>query len=508
MLDAGPRPTAAPETGPLSAPTDIGARRTSFDIAVQIVGRVGNLALGVVVTLVLVRNLGGARFGQWSTIFAISQIAANFGELGLAQVAVRHAAAEPERDSDWLSALVSLRLILAVPIALASAVAAYLIVPTHAGKIAGLLVSGGMLLGAPAAIVAVFQLRVRNDISTGLMTLNSLIWAGAVLIVAALSGSLLAFAATFVAVSALTNAVTVVTAMRFVKVRLRGTSAYWRELARVGIAVGAAGILVTFYVKLDQILVLEFAGSRDAGLYGVAYRILDQVQFIPISVATTLFPLIAASYPRDILRVRRLMQSMAEYLTIASLPILAFTIVAARPIMRVLFGSQFAAAAPALPILMGAFVCVSFGYLSGNMVVILGLQRRFLRNAALALVLNAGLNILLIPRYGFLAAAWITLVTEIFVTGLTMLAVVRKLEMRPQFARFARTALAAATMAGLVALGRVLGVPFGGLVAVAAVGYAAAVWLLRVITIEEVRTVIHDRGNSSDAPAETAVDAP
>ena len=98
---------------------------------------------------------------------------------------------------------------------------------------------------------------------------------------------------------------------------------------RVGIPVGIAGIFVTSYVRLDQILVLEFAGARQAGLYGAAYRVLDQVQFIPIAVMTTLFPLIASSYPGSMDRVRSLLQLAAEYLTIATLPILAFTIVAA-----------------------------------------------------------------------------------------------------------------------------------------------------------------------------------
>src|SRR5581483_1637816 len=108
----------------------------------------------------------------------------------------------------------------------------------------------------------------------------------------------------------------------------------------------------------------------------------EQVQFVPSSVMTTLFPLIAASYPRELGRVRALLQNAGEYLAMASLPALAFTIVAARPIVELLFGGSFAAAAPALPILMGAFVAISFGYLNGNMVVLLRLQRAFFLYAA------------------------------------------------------------------------------------------------------------------------------
>ena len=67
---------------------------------------------------------------------------------------------------------------------------------------------------------------------------------------------------------------------------------------------------------------------------------------------------------------------------------------------------------------MAAFAVICFGYLGGNLVVLLELQRLFVRNAAIALVFNVVLNLLLIPPYGFLAAAWVTLATEILVVSL------------------------------------------------------------------------------------------
>jgi O-antigen/teichoic acid export membrane protein len=468
----------------------VGARRASLDILVQVIGRVGNLALGVVVTLIVARTLGTRGFGEWATIFAVTQIAANFGELGLKQVAVSRAAREPAREADWLGALVSLRVMLAIPIMIASVVAIVLIAPTHQSRTAGILIALLVLLSAPGAITAVFQLRVRNDISIAIMTLNSVLWTAGAITVAMVSKSIVAFAAVFLAVEASTTFIACLLALRLTSVHLASSRRLWGALMRVGMGLGAAGILVTLYVRLDQILVLEFGGSRQAGLYAAAYRILDQIQFIPISVMTTLFPLIASAYPRDLARVRRLLQSAGEYLAIASLPALAFTAVAADPIMRLLFGVQFNAAAPALPILMGAFVSISFGYLAGSMVAILELQRRFFGYAAVGLAVNASLNVLLIPRYGFLAAAWVTLVTEVMVMSLTMRSVLRGLAMKPSTGRFRRTLLAALAMGALTWLARRAGVPLYGLVAVAALSYSALLLSLRVLTLGEVKAVL------------------
>jgi O-antigen/teichoic acid export membrane protein len=469
---------------------EVGARRATTDIAVQIVARILNLALGVVVTLILVRGLGSRSFGVWSSIFAITQIAASFGDLGLIEVAVSRAAGDPEHEASWLGALLSLRLLISLPITLLSVAGVLLIAPGYEGKLAGVLLSLLLFFGALTALNIVFQLRVRNGISMVILTLNSVVWAGAVVAVAAAGGGLIAFALAFAATAVLTTALTVTLALRLATVRLRGARELWRPLLKVGVGLGLAGVLVTGYVRLDQILVLELAGSRQAGLYGAAYRLLDQVQFIPISVMTTLFPMIAAAYAGNRVRARELLQTAGEYLTMASLPILAFTIVAAEPIVRFLFGVQFLAAAPAVPILAGAFVSISFGYLAGNMVVILELQVRFALYAAIGLAVNATLNLLLIPRYGFLAAAWVTLLTEVTVMSLSMRAVLGSLSMTPRFQRILRTLVAAAIMGLVTWVARLVGVPLAGLAVVAAITYLPALFLLGVIAPEEIRAVL------------------
>jgi O-antigen/teichoic acid export membrane protein len=471
-------------------PIEVDARHMTRDVAIQIVARILNLALGVVVTLVLVRGLGAHDFGIWSTLFAVTQIASSFGELGLSSITVSRAAADPEHESLWLGALLQLRTVLVIPITLGSLIGVLLIAPSAHARLAGVLIACVALVGVPGAVSVVFQLRVRNDISMGLLTTNSILWALAVVGVSALSGGIVAFAVAFLVTNALTTGLTFVFARKHARISLRKARRLWGTLLRVGVGVGIGGILVTSYVKLDQILVFEFAGSRQAGLYGAAYRLLESVQFIPISVMTTLFPLIASAYRSRRERAFALLQAAAEYLTMASLPILAFTIVAASPIMAFLFGRQFVAASPALPVLAGAFISISFGYLVGNMVVILELQRAFVRYAAVGLVLNAVLNVLLIPRYGFQAAAWVTVVTEFTVMSQAMRKVLSTLGMTPAVGRLLRTFAAAAAMGAITWLARIAGLPLGALAAVAALSYFPFLLALGVITPAEVVSVL------------------
>jgi len=335
------------------------------------------------------------------------------------------------------------------------------------------------------------------------MTVNSVLWTAGVIAIAAGDGGMVAFAAAFLASAFVSGALGLWLAVRMTRPKLRGARRVWRDLARIGIPVGIAGLLVTAYVKLDQVLLFALAGPEDAGLYGAVYRILDQAQFIPIALMTTLFPMIAAAWPVDRDRVRRLSQLIVEYLVMFSLPVLGFTIVASEPLVLLLFGEEFAEADRALPILMGAFVVICFGYLAGHLVIVLELQRLFLRNAAIALVFNVVANLILIPPYGFVAAAWVTLATEVMVTAMTLVPQLRMLELRLRAGRFLRVLASALAMTlGVLAL-RSGGAPLGVLVIAAGLAYPAALAVTGALRPSDVRALMsmrRDRGASPEGP--------
>jgi O-antigen/teichoic acid export membrane protein len=484
-------PALDTETQPSAvASYNVSRRRAVVDILVQIVARAGNLVLGVLVTLIIVRALGSRGFGQWSTVLAIAQIATSFGDLGLTQVAVNNAARDPDGPADWLGALVGMRTLLSLPIFVIQLVLVVLLVPDRHVEVAGAIIALTTLLGGAGALTAAFQLRVRNDLTMLVLTVNSVLWTGGVALASAFTHDIRTFAVIFLISSIVSTLLTLVLALRMQDISLRRGRRLWRQIFTVGLALGGASILTTLYVRLDQILVFEYAGSRQAGLYAAAYRILDQIQFLPASVLTTLYPLIAAAYPGDMVRVRHLVQISAEYLAMGSLGVLAFTIVEARPIMVLLFGNGFAAAAPALPILMGAFVSISFGYLAGSMVAIVQIQRRFLVYTLICLALNAGLNVILIPRYGFQAAAWTTLATELTVMNSTMYSVFRKLEMRPQMWRLLKIAGVAAVMGVILwQLQAQFGATLWELVPIAAAEYVGLLLASGALSLADLRAL-------------------
>jgi O-antigen/teichoic acid export membrane protein len=464
--------------------------RAGRDIVLQIVLRVGNIAVGVGVTLLLVRGLGDEGFGRWSTLLAVIGLLSYFGDIGLDRVAVERAAAQPQRGPGWLGALLSLRMALAVPVTLAAVAICLWLSEDATMRVASLCLAVLIPASAISAARVVFQLQVRNAVSVGFEVANGVLWAAAVVVITLADGGLVAYAAAFAAVSLAISLVQLALALRTTPVSWRGARGHWGTLLRLGVPVGIGGLLTLGYGYLDQVIVFEISGAREAGLYGAVYRIYERVQFLPAALMTTLFPIFVAARAADPARVARLFRRAFDALVLLSLPALTITLAGPEPIVRVLFGAEFADSAPALPVLMATFVLVSVGYLAGYLIIAYGLQRRFVLIAVIALILNVAANLALVPSGGFMAAAWITLGTELIVASWTTALVCREIGVRPPWASAARVALVAAAAGATGWALRQAGAPVGLWVPAAALLYPVLLLTLRIVRPDEIRALV------------------
>jgi O-antigen/teichoic acid export membrane protein len=463
--------------------------RAGRDVTLQIVLRATNIALGVGVTLLLVRGLGDEGFGQWATLLAVIGFAGYLGELGLDRVAVERAAAQPASAASWLGALITLRVALSVPAAVAALAICLWLSDDGRMRTAAVVLVALVPVAAIGSARVAFQLQVRNAVPVAVELTNGVLWAAAVVLVAVLDGGLVAYAAAFVAVSAATSLAQLWLALRSTTFRLRGSRERWGALVRLGVPVGIGGLLTLGYGYIDQVIVFAVAGAREAGLYGAVYRIYERIQFLPAAVMTTLFPIFVAARAADPARVRRLFQLAFDALVLLSLPALTIALAGPEQIVRLLFGAQFADAAPALPLLMATFVLVSVGYLAGYLIIAYELQRRFVLIALVALVLNVGANLVFVPIAGFLAAAWITLATELLVATWTTVLVCRTIGVVPAWGRVARVAgVALAAGAAGWAL-RQAGAPVALWAPAAALLYGGLLLVLRIVHRDELRAL-------------------
>ncbi|MBI2019007.1 flippase [Candidatus Daviesbacteria bacterium] len=175
---------------------------------------------------------------------------------------------------------------------------------------------------------------------------------------------------------------------------------------------GLLGIMGLLYFKVDAIILSYFRGSFETGIYGAAYRFLEAATFIPYAFFASLFPVLAKAHDLSPASVKQL-----YFKSLKIMALLGFILAAAYffilPQVIYIFLPDYLLSVGAIKIL--AF-SIPFMFLHTPAVAVLFSTDKYLKKvllfSAVILGFNIVVNLIFIPRYGFLAASWITVISE------------------------------------------------------------------------------------------------
>ncbi len=255
---------------------------------------------------------------------------------------------------------------------------------------------------------------------------------------------------------------------------------------------GVAGVAQIVLQRMDIVLVAAYLGAAQAAVYMAATRfvVLGQLgnQAVALAVQPKLAELVAT---RDLRTLAKVYQTSTAWIVAATWPIHLLVIVTA-PLLLAAFGADYTDGRWVAVLLACAMLVASSCGMVTMLLVMAGKTSWNLFNVLVALVVNLGLNLLLIPHLGILGAA-VAWAASILVSNLLPLAQVRHLVRVIPFSRagFAVSALALGCFGvlpfGVQAVG---GSHVAAVVASICAGlvcYAAGLWWLRrTIHVDEL----------------------
>jgi len=172
-----------------------------------------------------------------------------------------------------------------------------------------------------------------------------------------------------------------------------------------------SGLVVSIYMKIDQVMIQEMLGSEAVGHYAAAVRISEAWYFIPMVIASSLFPAIVnAKQVSEELYYTRLQRLYTLMIWLAILIALPMTFLS-HWVVHLLYGSQYVQAGDVLRIHIWAGVFVFLGVASSFWLVNENLQIFSTLNTLIGAFSNIGLNYFLIDSIGIQGAAWATLIS-------------------------------------------------------------------------------------------------
>jgi O-antigen/teichoic acid export membrane protein len=173
------------------------------------------------------------------------------------------------------------------------------------------------------------------------------------------------------------------------------------------------GFLISIYMKIDQVMIKQLLGDEAVGQYSAAVRISEAWYFIPGVIASSLFPAIinAKNHSEELYykRIQRLYDLMVWIAISIAVPVTFLS----DNIINLLYGGQYNQAGGVLLIHIWAGVFVFLGISSGKWYLTENLQKLLFWRSFYGMLVNIGLNIILIPSYGIKGAALATLFSQI-----------------------------------------------------------------------------------------------
>ncbi len=459
--------------------------------------RVIEVALALVIIGLTTRYLGTSGFGDYVVVVTFIYIFSVFADLGLYSIVVREISREGADEEKIVNNAFTLRTFAGI-FFLGSAFFISLLFPYSWDVKIGIAVAalGFWILSNTQVLMGLFQKHLVMDRVAVAEICGRIIQFSFVWTVISFDLGFLYIIASIFAGAIINFFLVLFFASKYVKIRFRFDFNLWKKLLKQGFPLAISAILVLIYFKLDTIFLSVMKTSEAVGVYGLSYKIMENLIFFPAMLVGLTMPIMSRSVFIDRTRFQSIVQRTLNFLLIAVIPMIFGTILISDKIIQLIGGSKGFVDSPAvLNILMIALGFIFLGALFSNIIIAANKQKRLAQIYFFGMVFNVVTNFIFIPKYSYFGAATTTVATEILVTFLMIVVVYRTLKFIPSFAILSKSVLASFLMA--LALHQFNHLNIFYLLILGGIVYLPAIYFLGGISKEEIGKLVGNKNSIS-----------
>jgi O-antigen/teichoic acid export membrane protein len=372
------------------------------------------MGVGLLVGIWVARYLGPERFGLLSYAQSLVGLFAAIAGLGLNGILVRELVKSPDKQTVLLGTAFRLKLIGALLVLIILAIAVKL---THQDSLTSLLVfiiASATVFQSFNVIDIFFQAKVLSKyvVYANIFSLliSSLIKVGLIL----MNAPLIAFAWVVAFDSLILVLGFVYFFQRYANINLKQLAfnkAMAVDLLKDSWPLILSGIVISVYMRIDQVMIKEMLDSEAVGQYAVAVRFSELWYFIPMAIVSSVSPAIVNALKKDERIFYNRIQTLYDFFFVLSLGVAIISSVWSEDIILLTFGEQYLPASDILTVYIWASIFVFHGCIRGEYLVALNKQVVGLQFRVIGVVINIILNYFLIKEYGTIGAAYATVIS-------------------------------------------------------------------------------------------------
>jgi PST family polysaccharide transporter len=175
-----------------------------------------------------------------------------------------------------------------------------------------------------------------------------------------------------------------------------------------------SGLSIILYMRLDQIMLGNIMGDKSVGQFSAAVKITEIFMYLPMAISSSYYPSLIKAKEISYEYFHSKILSYFRVMTTFSISISLLLFVFSYLIIKTIYGIQYLEAVDILKIHCWTLFPVFLGIASGQYLVIEGLQKIIFYRTLIGLITNVILNIVLIPQYGGIGAAFATVISYLF----------------------------------------------------------------------------------------------
>ena len=390
-----------------------GLQRYLTNTAWLFIERVVRLGIAFVVSIYVARYLGPLQFGMLSYAISFVSIFTVLANLGLQPILVRELVNRKDSSNELLGSVFVLKLSGALSMLILFAILVPIVSETPLETVLIFIVAASVVFQTFNVIDFYYQAEVRSKYSVQVRVIALLFSSAMKLVLIIIHASLLYFAVALALES-------FITAAGFVSIYHHHHKSifHWKycwssakALLRDSWPLIISGIAISIYLKIDQVMIKNMIGASAVGSYAVAVRISESLYFISLIVVNSLFPAIINAKKKNDRIYKKRLQQLYDVLVWLGIGLSIILSISAEWIITLLYGDKFPGAGPVLRIHVWALVFVYMGQAASRWFLAENKQRQLTVMHALGSIINVGLNIFAIPKYGIQGAAWTTVLS-------------------------------------------------------------------------------------------------
>lgn len=387
-------------------------KQTSFLFLAQAITRI----IGFLYVIFLARNLGVSDFGLYSVALAYFSIISGFADFGFNRFLTREVAKDKSEAPKLLWTIVLLRLTLASVLFAVFSLIFYLLDPDKI-RVSLILLAAVAVLPQSAALTfdAIFVAIQKLQFSAVSLFVSSLF--------TAIAGFLLVSSGfgPMGAVNALIFgqvAYLLILIIFLYKFKLLVLSEINLDLIKKAILgslpYGLLAVLGLFYFRVDILILNYLRGNFEVGIYSAAYKFLEAAVLVPASVSLAVFPVMSKLHNTDLRKLKNLYYKTVTVTAILGV-LVGLSYLFILPILLPMLLPSYLSSIEVIKILA---LCIPFMFIHVPASQVLLSSDKNLKSliliTLLLLVFNILSNLIFIPQFGYIGAAWVTVASDVF----------------------------------------------------------------------------------------------